>query len=159
MVFSGSCMRGIWGNSTGEAIADVLVGQVNPLRAHELDVREAAGGLCELWAFSPSRDCTTMALWVRQSCALRGQSLTKHRVHDRLGGRPAVRFRCLLPRSSRTPLALKAFAKVKDVKPGEIWKVAMKLDKYAVGYWEERIKGWAVERAEYGVRIGRSSAR
>ena len=48
--------------------------------------------------------------------------------------------------------------KVKDVKPGESRKVALKLDKYAVSYWEERIGRWVVERGEYGVRVGRSSA-
>ncbi|KZT03376.1 glycoside hydrolase family 3 protein [Laetiporus sulphureus 93-53] len=56
------------------------------------------------------------------------------------------------------PLALKAFVKVKDVKPGESREVVLKLDKYAVSYWEERIGRWVVERGEYGVRVGRSSA-
>ncbi|KDQ59964.1 glycoside hydrolase family 3 protein [Jaapia argillacea MUCL 33604] len=55
------------------------------------------------------------------------------------------------------PLMLKAFAKVKDLGPGESRVAQVKLDKYAVSYWEERIERWVVERGWYSVRVGRSS--
>jgi beta-glucosidase len=35
--------------------------------------------------------------------------------------------------------------------------VSLKVDKYAVSYWEERINRWTVESGEYGVYVGPSS--
>ena len=55
------------------------------------------------------------------------------------------------------PRLLRAFAKAKDIKPGESRQVTFKLDKYAVSYWEERIGSWNVESGEYGVYVGPSS--
>lgn len=52
---------------------------------------------------------------------------------------------------------LKAFAKVRDLEPGKNEKVILRLDKYAVSYWEERIARWAVDAGEYKVRVGSSS--
>jgi len=60
---------------------------------------------------------------------------------------------------SHPPLMLKAFAKVHDLEPGKSKKVELRLDKYAVSYWEERISRWVVERGAYGVRVGPSSDR
>lgn len=56
------------------------------------------------------------------------------------------------------PLQLKAFVKVRDLAPGKSETVSIKLDKYAVSYWEERISRWVVEQGDYRVRVGRSSA-
>ena len=56
------------------------------------------------------------------------------------------------------PLALKAFAKVHDLAPGATEEVTLRLDKYAVSYWEERISRWVAEAGEYVVRVGPSSA-
>ena len=53
---------------------------------------------------------------------------------------------------------LKAFAKVRDLAPGKSQTVSLKLDKYAVSYWEEHIACWVVDSGEYLVRVGRSSA-
>ena len=53
---------------------------------------------------------------------------------------------------------LKAFAKVRDLAPGKSETVSLSLDKYAFSYWEERISSWVVEKGEYLVRVGRSSA-
>ena len=52
---------------------------------------------------------------------------------------------------------LKAFAKVKDIKPGETREVKLSLDKYAVSYWEARIGSWSIDAAEYTVSVGPSS--
>lgn len=52
---------------------------------------------------------------------------------------------------------LKAFGKVRDLAPGKSEKVALRLDKYAVSYWEERIERWSVDAGEYVVRVGSSS--
>ena len=55
------------------------------------------------------------------------------------------------------PRILRGFAKAKDVKPGESKQVTVKLDKYAVSYWEERIDRWNVESGEYAITVGPNS--
>jgi len=59
---------------------------------------------------------------------------------------------------SHPPLQLKAFKKVKNLKPGAKEQVVLRLDKYSVSYWDERIARWVVERGEYGVKVGGSSS-
>ena len=54
-------------------------------------------------------------------------------------------------------MSLRAFKKVHDLKPGEKRKIEIVLDKYAVSYWEERIKAWVIDQGEYGVHVGTSS--
>lgn len=55
------------------------------------------------------------------------------------------------------PLLLRAFKKVHDLQPGESRSVSLELDKYAVSYWEDRVRAWTVESGEYGVFAGPSS--
>jgi beta-glucosidase len=62
------------------------------------------------------------------------------------------------PSLTHVPLALRSFAKVRDLAPGESRQVELALDKYAVSYWEERYRAWVVEKGEYVVRVGPSSA-
>ena len=52
---------------------------------------------------------------------------------------------------------LRGFAKVKDIKPGETKAAEIKLDKYAVAYWDEREDAWVVLPGKYGVHVGFSS--
>ena len=76
-------------------------------------------------------------------------------------GSEVVQLYVTLPATSdltHPPLSLKAFAKVRDLAPGESRDVSLKLDKYAASYWEDRISRWVVERGDYLVRVGRSSA-
>ncbi|KAJ7489184.1 beta-glucosidase [Mycena latifolia] len=54
------------------------------------------------------------------------------------------------------PLQLKGFAKVK-LESGKSETVQIKLDKYAVSYWDDRFTTWAVEKGEYLIRVGPSS--
>ena len=54
-------------------------------------------------------------------------------------------------------LQLKAFAKVRDLAPGKSESVDIKLDKYAVSYWDDKINSWVVEKGNYGVMVGLSS--
>ncbi|KAI0087212.1 beta-glucosidase [Irpex rosettiformis] len=78
-----------------------------------------------------------------------------------VAGSETVQLYVTLPTTSELthpPLQLKAFAKVKDLAPGNSETVSLSLDKYAVSYWEERIRRWVVERGEYRVRVGTSSA-
>jgi beta-glucosidase len=57
------------------------------------------------------------------------------------------------------PLQLKAFKKVKGLKAGASEKVTLKLDKYAVSYWDEKYSTWNVDKGVYTVRVGGSSAK
>jgi beta-glucosidase len=78
-----------------------------------------------------------------------------------LPGSEVVQLYTSLPTTSpltHPELVLHAFVKVRDLAPGESKEVVLKLDKYAVSYWEERIARWVVERGEYGVSVGPSSA-
>lgn len=78
-----------------------------------------------------------------------------------VAGSDVVQLYVTLPATSELthpPLMLKAFAKVRDLGPGKSEAVKLHLDKYAVSYWEARISRWVVERGEYTVRVGRSSA-
>ncbi|KAH9923710.1 beta-glucosidase [Epithele typhae] len=77
-----------------------------------------------------------------------------------LAGTDVVQLYVSLPATSELthpPLMLKAFAKV-SVAPGARETVTLALDKYAVSFWEERIRRWVVEPGVYRVRVGRSSA-
>lgn len=76
-------------------------------------------------------------------------------------GSEVVQAYVTLPTTSdltHPPLSLRAFAKVRHLAPGKSEDVALKLDKYAVSYWEDRISRWVAERGEYTVRVGKSSA-
>lgn len=76
-------------------------------------------------------------------------------------GSEVVQLYVTLPTTSELthpPLMLKAFAKVRDLSPGKSESVSLALDKYAFSYWEERISSWVVEKGEYLVRVGKSSA-
>lgn len=55
------------------------------------------------------------------------------------------------------PLQLKAFKKVKDLSAGASEEVTLKLDKYAVSYWDEKYSTWNVDKGIYTVRVGGSS--
>ncbi|CAL1703114.1 unnamed protein product [Somion occarium] len=63
-------------------------------------------------------------------------------------GTEVIQLYVTLPSTSpltHPPLMLKAFTKVRDLAPGHSISATLKLDKYAVSYWEERIASWVVE--------------
>ena len=77
-----------------------------------------------------------------------------------VAGTDVVQLYVSLPTTSELthpPLMLKAFAKT-TLAPGQSESVQLALDKYAVSFWEERIKAWVVEPGVYRVRVGQSSA-
>ena len=77
-----------------------------------------------------------------------------------VAGTEVVQVYVSLPTTSELthpPLMLKGFAKA-TIAPGQSSTVSVALDKYAVSFWEERIKTWVVEPGVYRVRVGGSSA-
>lgn len=62
------------------------------------------------------------------------------------------------PSSVHHPLLqLRGFQKVKDLAPGKSTKVTVKLDKYAISFWDEPKARWRAEKGTYVVRVGTSS--
>ncbi|KAF9012112.1 glycoside hydrolase family 3 protein [Hymenopellis radicata] len=75
-------------------------------------------------------------------------------------GSEVVQVYMSLPKTSHLthpPLQLRGFAKVRDLEPGKTDKVTVRLDKYAVSYWDDKIECWVVEKGEYEVKVGTSS--
>ena len=52
---------------------------------------------------------------------------------------------------------LRSCTKVHDIEPGKSVEVSLKLDKYAVSYWDERWNAWVVGKGVYTVHVGTSS--
>ena len=77
-----------------------------------------------------------------------------------LTGSEVVQLYIAFPTTSdltHPPLQLKAFAKVRDLKPGGNERVDLRLDKYAVSHWDDQFHSWSVEKGDYGIRVGTSS--
>ena len=77
-------------------------------------------------------------------------------------GSEAVQLYVTLPavaECTHPPLQLKAFEKVRDLQAGASTEVTLKLDKYAVSYWDEKYSTWNVDKGVYTVRVGGSSAK
>ena len=55
-------------------------------------------------------------------------------------------------------LQLRGFTKARDIAPGESQTVTVKLDKYAVSWWDTPGQQWKAVQGTYGVHIGKSSA-
>lgn len=75
-------------------------------------------------------------------------------------GSETVQVYMSLPQTSELthpPLQLRGFAKVRDLEVGKTQRVDIKLDKYAVSYWDDKINLWVVEKGEYVVKVGSSS--
>ncbi|KAG8958297.1 hypothetical protein FRC03_009268 [Tulasnella sp. 419] len=51
-------------------------------------------------------------------------------------------------------LQLRAFSKIHDIAPGETKTASLKLDKYAVSYWDDKKSTWVAEKGEYVVSVG-----
>lgn len=54
-------------------------------------------------------------------------------------------------------LQLRGFAKARDLAPGESAIVTVKLDKYAVSWWDTRGQQWKAVPGTYGIHAGKSS--
>ncbi|KZT58969.1 glycoside hydrolase family 3 protein [Calocera cornea HHB12733] len=52
---------------------------------------------------------------------------------------------------------LRAFGKAKDLAPGASTTLKLKLNKYAVSYYDDGVAAWRVDKGEYGVLVGQSS--
>ncbi|KAG9014376.1 hypothetical protein FRB94_012782 [Tulasnella sp. JGI-2019a] len=65
-----------------------------------------------------------------------------------------------LPETSRLThpkYQLRAFAKAKDIAPGETREVKLSLNKYSVSYWDDGQDCWVAEQGQYCVSVGTAS--
>ncbi|TCD66746.1 hypothetical protein EIP91_000987 [Steccherinum ochraceum] len=187
------------GNATGEAIADVLTGKVNPSGKMSLTfpkrledvpshgyfhsengkVRYSEDllvgykhyhhrGIAPEFHFGHGLSYTTFSYSdfklsepvVANNDIEITATVTVMNTGD-IAGTETVQLYTTLPSTpevTQPPLQLKAFAKVKDLAPGQSQTVTLKLDKYAVSYWSDVISRWVVESGEYLVMVGKSSA-
>ncbi|EMD34486.1 glycoside hydrolase family 3 protein [Gelatoporia subvermispora B] len=78
----------------------------------------------------------------------------------RIIGSEIVQLYITLPdvQATTPKLQLRGFAKARDIKPGQGTTVTIKLDKYAVSFWDAPQTSWSAKAGVYGVHIGRSSA-
>nr|ADX07318.1 putative beta-glucosidase [Flammulina velutipes] len=77
-------------------------------------------------------------------------------------GSETVQVYMSLPKTSELthpPLQLRGFAKVRALEAGKTQKVNIKLDKYAVSYWDDKINFWVVEKGDYAVKLLKAEAR
>ncbi|KAG6332919.1 hypothetical protein ID866_6172 [Astraeus odoratus] len=124
-------------------------------------------GISPLYAFGHGLSYTTFSysdLELSEPAVADGDfgltaSLTLTNTGNVLGSEVVQLYVSMPTTSSHTHpnLALRAFNKVKNLAPGETRKVTLKLDKYAISYWEEVISRWVIESGEYGVAVGPSS--
>jgi len=185
------------GNETGNAIADVLFGKVNPSGRMSLTfpkaltdvpsylnfgnengkVRYVEGlfvgykhyqsrGIQPLFPFGFGLSYTTFeysGLQISKPSEFDADFAATVRISVKntgtTVGSEAVQLYISLPAGPLThpPMALKAFTKLRDLKPGEEATATLTLDKYAVSYFDDRIGKWKADRGQYQVLVGSSS--
>ncbi|EIW60730.1 glycoside hydrolase family 3 protein [Trametes versicolor FP-101664 SS1] len=187
------------GNETGNALADVLFGALNPsgrlpitlpVRVQDIPAfpnfrsehgqihyREdllvgykgyAARGIKPLFPFGFGLSYTTFAfsdLKVASSVQSGAADhfavqveLTVTNTGSRAGSEVVQLYVSLPDIGLTTPrLQLRAFAKARDLAPGESKRVVLGLDKYAVSYWDTTGQQWKAPKGTYGVHVGKSS--
>ncbi|KAI5122379.1 hypothetical protein M0805_004136 [Coniferiporia weirii] len=76
-----------------------------------------------------------------------------------VAGSEVVQVYVSLPENGTTTprLQLKGFAKVRDLAPGASRTATVKLDKYAVSFWDTPNSSWRAVKGKYGVHVGTSS--
>lgn len=188
------------GNATGHAIADILVGKVNPAAKLSLTFPKRLQDTPSFHSFHTehgrihySEDIFVGYKWYQHRnieplfAFGHGLSYTSFGYSDlkvstptitadsfeltvsvtvtntgNLTGSEVVQVYTTIPETSlltQVPTQLKGFVKVHDLEAGKNTVVNVKLDKYAVSYWEERIGRWVVEPGVYKVRVGGTSVK
>ncbi|KAG6910876.1 hypothetical protein DXG01_006559 [Tephrocybe rancida] len=185
------------GNESGNAIADVLYGNVNPggrlpltlpvcaedIPAHLNDRSEhgkihyredlfvgykhyQARNVKPLFPFGFGLSYTTFSftrLLVNEITASGEEFAIEIDVtvknEGSVAGSEVVQVYVTLPDIGLTTprLQLKGFGKAKDVTPGESSTVTIKLNKYAVSFWDTERNAWHAAAGQYAMHIGPSS--
>ncbi|KIY70546.1 glycoside hydrolase family 3 protein [Cylindrobasidium torrendii FP15055 ss-10] len=186
------------GNATGDAIADVLLGKVNPGGKLSLTFPKAEEDLPSFGHFHTENGKVRYAedLYVGYkhyqhrkiepafafghglsytTFALENLAVSKATIADKevafsvsvdvkntgsVAGSEVVQVYLSVPYTpeyTHPALQLRGFAKVRDLAPGKTEKVDIKLDKYAVSYWDDKLNRWIVPKGEFKIKVGNSS--
>ncbi|KAF9647277.1 hypothetical protein BDM02DRAFT_3156218 [Thelephora ganbajun] len=174
------------GNTTGDAIAQVLLGDVNPAGRLSLTFPKRLEDVPSYVSFSVENGKVRYSEDLLVVSRGHGLSYTTFQYFDlklseatytagdihitatltltntgSVTGSEAIQLYVTLPPAveyAHPPLQLRAFKKVKDLGAGASEEVILRLDKYAVSYWDERYSTWNVDKGVYTVRVGGSSA-
>lgn len=85
-------------------------------------------------------------------------SVTVRNTGSLMGSEVVQLYVSLPPNGTTTPkLQLRGFAKVRDIPPGKNKTTIIKLDKYALSFWDSPSNEWKVVAGRYGLHIGTSS--
>ncbi|KAG8911818.1 hypothetical protein FRC01_005511 [Tulasnella sp. 417] len=155
------------GNETGNAIADVLFGKVNPSGKMSMTFPKRLEDVPSYGHFSPQNGKIRYGedLYVgykgyhhRNIAPLfpfgYGLSYTTFKYGEaKVSASSSNDFSVTV-----TVSQLKAFKKVKNLTPGKTEEVQFTLDKYAVSYWDDIIHRWRADKGTYTVRVGKSAA-
>ncbi|KAL5529382.1 hypothetical protein ACEPAG_5367 [Sanghuangporus baumii] len=185
------------GNEAGNAIADILLGKVNPCgklpftipkriedipsylsfgsENGEVVYREdlfvgykyyQARRISPLFAFGHGLSYSSFSLSdlkITISCPSNENFAAEVTVKvvntgSVLGSEVVQAYIDLPSNGTTTPkLQLRGFTKVRDLEPGSSEVGVIKLDKYAVSFWDSPRNAWRVIAAKYHVRVGTSS--
>jgi beta-glucosidase len=76
-----------------------------------------------------------------------------------VAGSDVVQIYVAYPKTGPTTprLQLKGYAKAHDLAPGALQKVSVKLDKYALSFWDTERSSWHATAGQYIIYVGSSS--
>lgn len=171
-------MLEVWypGEEAGNAIADVLCGDVNPAGRLPYTVYESAAEVPPMTEYDITKGFTYMYYAGTPQFAFgHGLSYTRFEYANlgatrdevavdvkNVGARAGdevvqVYVRAVKPSVKRPAKELRGFARV-TLAPGETRRVTVKLPADALAFWDETTHGWKTEAGAYEVLVGASSA-
>jgi beta-glucosidase len=169
------------GQETGNAVADVLFGDVNPGGKLPMTIPRNVGQVPiyynimppgrpgryfqskaePLWPFGHGLSYTTFSYSDLQAHATSSTSANVSFFIKNSGDRPGDEVVQLYVRDeyasvARPAMELKRFQRI-TLKPGETGTVIFKLDKDVFAFYDEKIDDWVVEPGDFTIMIGSSS--
>ncbi|KIO27415.1 hypothetical protein M407DRAFT_23347 [Tulasnella calospora MUT 4182] len=170
------------GNETGNAIADVLFGKVNPSGKMSMTFPKRLEDVPSYGHLSPQNGIVRYSEDFKQlvrngiitrlivdtplALAMHGLSYTTFKYGEAKvsASSSSNDFSVTVTVSvtntgsvAGSEAQLKAFKKAKNLAPGKTEEVQFTLDRYAVSYWDDIVHRWRADKGTYIFRVGRST--